>query len=109
VQHAGDHRLDLGASQATKRQLRQVGPTPSGGLELRASGEQEQEAGGGHLVEEEHEELECRGIDPVQVFANAQHRVLFCLLHQPGEQGFQVFLALPLGHEGYGSIPRWQR
>ena len=30
-------------------------------------------------------------------------------LHQPGEQGFQVPFALPLGREGYGSIPRWQR
>jgi hypothetical protein len=45
----------------------------------------------------------------VQIFDDTQHRVRIRLLPQPGEQGFQCLLTLPLGGEGERRIVRWRR
>ena len=45
----------------------------------------------------------------MQVFYNYQHWLLPRFRREPGQQGLQGLLALPLGRQGQGGIVRWQR
>src|SRR5206468_12665796 len=49
---------------------------------------------------EQTQQLQGRGIDPVQVFHNEQDRLLLRFRIQPGQEGLQRFLALPLRRQG---------
>ena len=86
-----------------------MGPARPGRRKFRATGQEDHDPSGGTLIHQEAEEFERRGIDPVQVFDDTQHRVLVRLLPQPGEQGFQRLLMLPLGGEGERRRVRWRR
>ncbi len=87
-----------------------MGPARPGRRKFWAAGQEDHDPGGWALIHQETEELQRRGIHPVQIFDHKQHRVLVGLLPQPGEQGFQRFLALPLGCESERRIVRrwWQ-
>ena len=45
-------------------------------VKLGATGQQGEDTGCGHLVEEQGEQLQRRGIDPVQVFDNEEDGVV---------------------------------
>jgi hypothetical protein len=45
----------------------------------------------------------------VQIFQDKQHRLALRLLHDPGEQGCQHVLPLPLRGKGKGLIVCWER
>ena len=70
--------------------------------ELRTTGHERQQAHGRHLIEQEAEPLQRRGIGPVQVFPHRQHRLLLGLRPQPGEQHGLGLLLLALGTTGQG-------
>ena len=82
-----------------------------GSLKLRTAGQQGKQTGRGSIVDEQGEELQCRGIDPVQIFDYKQHRLPRCLSQEPGQQGVQGLLPLPLGCQGERGVAfgEWQR
>jgi hypothetical protein len=71
--HPHTHLSDLGSRQTTQRQRREVGAEAPGGVKLRAAGQQGEQTGRRSLVEEEGEEFQRRGINPVHVLDNEQH------------------------------------
>ena len=65
-----------------------MGPARPGRRQFWAAGHEDHNPGSRALIHQETEKLQRRGIHPVQVFDDKQHRVLVRLLPQPGEQGF---------------------
>jgi hypothetical protein len=72
-------------------------------MKLGAAGQYGQHPGCGGLVQEEAEDLQRRGVRPVQVFPDREHRRPLRLREQPGNQGLVGFLPLPLGAQ----VQRW--
>jgi hypothetical protein len=64
----------------------------------------ETEAPRGTLLNEQAQQLHGGGIDPVQVFHDEQDRLLLRFRIQPGQEGLQRFLTLPLRRQGKGWI-----
>jgi hypothetical protein len=65
-------------------------------LERRTAGQQHQDGSGWYLLDHEVQQFEGRWVSPVQVFQDEQHRLLFCVFLQDGDDGFERFLSLPL-------------
>ena len=63
--HPVDHLLDLRRGQTAQRERGHMRPEAPWGVKLRATGEQGQDAGRRLLVDEEGQQLQCRGINPV--------------------------------------------
>src|SRR5262249_24555630 len=114
------HHLDVRAFQATERERREVGARSPGRDEIGPKGEDCQQPGGGHLIEEEREYLQCRGIGPVHVFPDVVDWFLCRLLDDPRYQRFLRLLLLLLrtqrdGGRAFGMVQReqdrqqWQR
>jgi hypothetical protein len=74
------------------------------GVKLGTRRQDETEAHRGALVNEQTQQLQGRGIDPVQVFHDEQDRLPLRFRVQPGEEGLQRLLALPLWRQGEGWI-----
>ena len=66
----------LSRRQAIERHLGEVRTPRPGRAEVGPTGEQRQDAGGGALIDQEGEQLQCGGVDPVQVFHDEEHRLL---------------------------------
>ena len=71
---------------------------------LRAGGQHQTESGARYLVDEQTQQFQGGGIDPMQIFHNHQHWLLPRFRREPGQQGLQGLLALPLGRQGQGGI-----
>ena len=78
--HLRDHRLHVGRGQALQGQGREVGPQSPGRLKVRSIGHHGQDRRGGPLGRSGAEELQGRGIGPVQIFENEEDRLPFCQL-----------------------------
>jgi hypothetical protein len=99
-----DHLGGLGAGQPSDRDLGAVGAPGPGWGEVGPKGAQGQDAGSGSLIDQQAEQLQCGGIDPVQVFHHQEHRLLGRNAQEDGQQGVQRVLLLLLGSEGQGGI-----
>ena len=109
VCHPAGQLGGLAAWQARQRHLDQVRATDPGRAEVGAKGEQRQDQGGGTLVDHEAEALQRRGIDPMEVFHDEEHRLLGGDAQQDRQEGLQGLLLLLLGREGQGSVVGGQR
>ena len=78
-------------------------PSP-GRAEVGATGEQGQDTGSGALVNQECQELQRRGVHPMEIFHDEEHRLLGGNVHQDGQEGPQGLLLLLLGRHGQGRI-----
>ena len=88
---------DLCGSEPThgeRGEMRHHGPWRA---KLRAGGQHQTESGARYLVDEQTQQFQGGGIDPMQIFYNHQHWLLPRFRREPGQQGLQGLLALPLG------------
>ena len=77
---------------------------------MRTTRERHQESSRRCLVQQEPEQLQGRGVRPVQVFQDKEDRVMFGNLQEDGDNSFQRLLALPLGRNSERCILRlWER
>ena len=67
-----------------------------GRLKLRTTGEQHQDGGRGCLVEHQVQQFQGRGVRPVQVFQDEEHRLMFSKFQEDRDDGFEGLLALTL-------------
>src|SRR5262245_40822011 len=67
-----------------------------GRLKMRTTGQQHQEERGWCLVEYQVQQFERRGVRPVQVFEDTEHRVALSVFQEDGDKGFEGFLSLSL-------------
>ena len=102
--HPRNHRLHLGLGQALQRHGGEMRAQAPRRLKLGPTGQQGQEPGRRPLLHQQGEELQRRGVDPVQVFHHKEDGLLLRQRQQPGQQGFQGFLLLPLGRQRQGRI-----
>ena len=84
-----------------RRQMRARRP---GRGKLRAEREHVQHGGGRGLLDQQPQQLEGRGIGPVQVFPHGQHRLPGGFLQQPGHQRILGLLPLLLWGHAAGRI-----
>ena len=84
-----------------------MGAGPPRWSELGAKSEHGQQPRGGHLIEEEREHLQRRGISPVQVFPGIAHSRPLRFFNDPRHQRFLGLLLLLLRTQrNEGSILR---
>ena len=86
-----------------------MGARAPGRRKLGPTGQQTIQARRRALLHHQAEPLQRGRIDPVQVFDDEEHRLLLGLRQQPGQQGFEGFLLLPLGRQREGRILCRQR
>ena len=78
-----------------------VGAEAPGRAKLRTIGEQDEDARRRDVVDEQGEELQRGGIDPVQVFDDEQHRLIRGVRQDDRAKSLEGLLALPLrAHQG---------
>ena len=77
-----------------------MGARPPRRAEIGPKGEEGQQPGGRHLIEEEREDLQRGGISPVEIFPGTVHRGLLGFFHDPRHQRFLGLLLLFLRTEG---------
>jgi hypothetical protein len=82
----------------------QVRAEAPGGLKGGAAREHQVEAQRRHLVEQQRQEFQGRGVHPVQVFHNQEDRLLLSQCPHQGQDGVEGALALLLGREMEGRI-----
>jgi hypothetical protein len=104
VGHLADHLLGLAAGQPIDRDLGEVGTPRPGRDEVRTKGEQGEDTGGGALVDQEAEQFQRGGIDPMQVFHHKEHRLLGRNAQQDRQESVQRSLLLLLGRPGQGGV-----
>src|SRR5262245_21838930 len=68
-------------------------------LEGRTTCQYGQKRGCWRLIEHQIQQCEGRGVRPVEVFDDEQHRVTFCVFLQDRHDGFERLLALALWGE----------
>jgi hypothetical protein len=73
-------------------------------VKLWAAGQQGEQTGRWPLVDEEGKELQGRGIDPVHILDNEQHRLRCRQRQQQRHDGVEGLLFLPLRGQGQGRI-----
>src|SRR5438093_13473802 len=79
-------------------------------LKCRTTCQHGQKRGCGRLIEHQIQEFEGRGVSPVQIFDDKEDRLALSVFQEDGDNGFQRFLALPLGRDVERSIPRlWEQ
>src|SRR5215471_366866 len=78
-------------------------------MKLGTRRQDETEALLGTLVNEQAQQLQGGGIEPVQVFHNEEDRLPLRFRVQPGQNGLQRFLALSLWRQGERGIGGGQR
>jgi hypothetical protein len=92
-----NHHRDLLPGQPVQRHLGEVGAPRPGRAEVRAKGQERQDARGRGLINKETEQLQRRRIDPVQVFHDKQHWLLGGGVQHHGQESVQGLLLLLLG------------
>ena len=70
-----------------------------GRLKMGTTGEEHQEGSRGCLIKQEPNQLQGRGVRPVQIFQDKEDRLMFSQFQQEGDDGFQGLLAVPLWGE----------
>jgi hypothetical protein len=70
-----------------------------GRLKMGTTGQEHQEGSRGCLVKEETNQLQGRGVSPVQVFQDKEDRLTFSKFQEEGDDGFQGLLPLTLWGE----------
>jgi len=99
ARHPRHHLSALLAGKAVQGEVGELGPGRPRRVKLGAKGQHEEEPGRWHLVDAEPEQLQRRGVGPVQVFPHHQDRLALRLLQQPGRKRVQGALLLALGRE----------
>ena len=108
VTHHMHHQTpDLGWAQASQRESSEVSRHGPRGVKLETRRQDETEASLGALVNEQAQQLQSGGIDPVQVLHYEQDRLPLRYRMQPGQKGLQRFLALPLRRQSERGIGVW--
>ena len=99
-----DQRLDLRPLQAVQGERRHVRARCPGRHKLWTEGQHRQYRTRRDLVDEEAEALERRGIRPVQVLPDDEHRLPLGVCPEPRQEGVVRVLPLLLGRQGEGGI-----
>ena len=63
---------------------------------MRTTGQDHQDGSRWYLLDHEVQQFQGRGVGPVQVFEDEEHRLLLGMFQEDGDNGFQGFLALSL-------------
>ena len=84
---------DLGQVRTSRPRRAEVGP----------KGQQHQDAGRGPLIDQEAEELERGGIDPVEVFHDKEHRLLDGDTEEDRQERMQGLCFCCAGDKGKGA------
>ncbi len=96
--------LSLAAREPIDHQLSHVRARSPGWTKLRPPGEEHQDRRSGDLIDDETEQLERRGIDPVQVFDDEEQWFAGRHGQQELQDRFQRLLLLPLRGEIQGRV-----
>ena len=98
------HLCCLATWQAMQRYLREVRAPRPGWAEVGTKGQQRQDVGGGVLIDQQAEKLQCGRIDLVQVFHDKEHGLLRGNAPHDRQEGVQHLLFLLLGRYGQRRI-----
>ena len=60
-------------------------------LEMWAAGQQHQDRSGRGLVDQQIQQLQGRGVRPMQVFQDKEQRLMFGTFEEDGDKGFERF------------------
>ena len=61
-----------------------------------AAGQQGVDGSSRYLLDQKTEQLQGRGVSPMQVFQDKEYRLLLCQLQKEGDNRFERFLTLTL-------------
>ena len=67
-----------------------------GRLKMRTTGQYREDGGRRYLLDHQVQQFEGRGVRPVEIFDNEQHRVTFCVFLQDCDNSFERLLPLTL-------------